>query len=98
MARQHSELRTGSGVIARTMGGLSAIVLMLGLSQAGCAVNECLNAAARVVLGALPSMVLAGWHAVQAAQACGNSPWLAGLLLRISGCCWSAIATLVGGA
>ena|SRR5690242_5376020 len=98
MARRHRDLQTESGRIATAMGGVSATALILGLSQMGCVFNECLNAAARIALGALPSIVLAGWHALQAAQACGNSPWLAGALLQISGCCWTVVATFVGGA
>lgn len=96
MARRQKHLQGGSAMIAGGITGLTAVVLMLGLSEVECAVNECLSAAGRIALGALPSMVLAGWRVLQTAHTCGSSSLLEGVL-RISGCCWALIATVVAG-
>jgi hypothetical protein len=96
MARRQKHLQAGGARIAGAITGLTAVVLMLGMSEVECALNECLSAAGRIALGALPSMVLAGWRVLQTAHTCGTAPLLEGVL-RISGSCWALIATVVAG-
>ncbi|HYL84249.1 MAG TPA: hypothetical protein VE263_08450 [Candidatus Angelobacter sp.] len=93
-----AQWQTLSAVARPTAGkavlGLGLVVLSAEFSQAGCPLAEVFGAAVRIVLGVLPSLVVA---ACQALQGCGcehAGAW--GGLLQIAGSCWPVILHLAG--
>lgn len=96
MARQQKQLQFGRARTAGAMTGLSAVVLVLGLSQVECALKECLSVVVGLTWGALPSMVLSCWQVLRAVHLCGASPLVEGALL-ISESCWRVISCVMAG-
>jgi hypothetical protein len=96
MSRQQKQLQSRLAKLAGAMTALSAVVLVLGVSQVERALQECLSVVVGLTWAALPSMALSGWRALQSVHLCGASPLVEGVL-RISESCWRVIACVMAG-
>jgi hypothetical protein len=94
MRGRNSELQAGKLNSSGAVSGLTAVMLVVGLSQTGCAIEALVGAVLRAALGLLPELVLNGWCLVQGlhsgatASLCGEVagaawPMLAGVITRI---------------
>ena len=92
MAQWPALVEAARPTVGKTLGALGLVILLLGLRQVACPFRELIDALMPMVLGALPSVALAAWRAVEnhGCQALWQA-WTA-----LSGCCWMALVHLAG--